>query len=260
MDEADLRSAWTIVDGAAPVVAAAIHNGHDLRAEVASLVEADAADRLREEDPYTERLTLAAPTRVVVNRSRFEVDLNRPVEEAICIDPKDCWGLKIWSKSPPDTLIQGSRDLHTAFYSSMKQLLEKTVTAHGRFVVLDIHSYNYRRTGPGGAPADPLENPDVNVGTGSLNRRQWGSLVDRFVSELSSHPLGLDVRENVKFKGRYLAAWVHEHFQGTGCCLAIEFKKTFMDEWTGELDEARLDALTLALQSTLPALETELFR
>ena len=50
----------------------------------------------------------------------------------------------------------------------------------------------------------------------------------------------LDVRENVRFKGRQLAAFVHERFPTTGCALAIEVKKTFMDEWTGVVDEEHL--------------------
>ena len=33
--------------------------------------------------------------------------------------------------------------------------------------------------------------------------------------------------------------------------LAIEFKKTFMDEWTGEPDEARIGFLAEALARTM---------
>ena len=34
------------------------------------------------------------------------------------------------------------------------------------------------------------------------------------------------------------------------CALALEFKKTFMDEWTGEVDEAMLADLAAALAAT----------
>jgi hypothetical protein len=34
--------------------------------------------------------------------------------------------------------------------------------------------------------------------------------------------------------------------------LAIEFKKFFMDEWTGEPDERLVEAIGAALRSTVP--------
>jgi hypothetical protein len=58
----------------------------------------------------------------------------------------------------------------------------------------------------------------------------------------------LDVRENIRFEGRQVARWVHDNYGETSCALAIEIKKVFMDEWTGEVDRDRLrqlgDALT----------------
>jgi hypothetical protein len=61
----------------------------------------------------------------------------------------------------------------------------------------------------------------------------------------------IDVRENVRFRGANLARWVHERYPGTGCALAIEFKKTYMDEWTGLPDNERIDVLADALASTI---------
>ena len=62
----------------------------------------------------------------------------------------------------------------------------------------------------------------------------------------------LDVRENVRFRGRQLAAWTHARYPDRGIVLALEFKKTFMDEWTGEVDRARIDELARALAGTVP--------
>ena len=45
-----------------------------------------------------------------------------------------------------------------------------------------------------------------------------------------------------------------------GCVLALEFKKTFMDEWSGELDERRLRAAQDGLAAALPGLHDELER
>ena len=256
----DVGSPWTIIPGDSPVVAAAVHNGHEIRPEVAAFMEVPPGDRRREEDPHTGRLTAVTSARVIVHRSRFEVDLNRPPEEAMCVEPDDCWGLKLWRTPPPRAVQETSRRVHAEFYAEMYRVLDQTRQQHGHFAVLDIHSYNHRRKGPEALPDDPRDAPDVNVGTRSLDHARWGRLLDRFMTDLSSHPMDLDVRENVKFKGRYFAAWIHDTFPETGCCLALEFKKTFMDEWSGELDEDRLDGLSDALAGTLPGLEAELAR
>jgi hypothetical protein len=70
----------------------------------------------------------------------------------------------------------------------------------------------------------------------------------------------LDVRENVKFQGGNFSRWIHGKFPGTGCALAIEFKKFFMDEWTGKRDDALHAAIFKALQSTIPGVTEELGR
>jgi N-formylglutamate deformylase len=114
-----------------------------------------------------------------------------------------------------------------------------------------VHSYNHCREGVG-CIADPAENPEVNIGTGSVDRKRWGGLIERFTRDLREH--GLDVRENIKFEGGHMSRWVHHRFPTTGVALALEFKKTFMDEWTGEVDDARVDQLANALASTLPGL------
>lgn len=80
-------------DPAASLVATAIHAGHDIRPEVSSLLTLDEAARLREEDPFTDRIAACADSRVLVFRSRFEVDLNRGRDDAVYRTPDDCWGL-----------------------------------------------------------------------------------------------------------------------------------------------------------------------
>jgi hypothetical protein len=68
----------------------------------------------------------------------------------------------------------------------------------------------------------------------------------------------LDIRENVKFRGGQLARWTHEQFPHSGCVLSIEFKKFFMDEWTGIPDSTQLEAIRQGLQSTVPGVLEEL--
>jgi hypothetical protein len=68
----------------------------------------------------------------------------------------------------------------------------------------------------------------------------------------------LDVRENVKFKGRHLAKWMHEKFPESACVISIEFKKFYMDEWTGVVDVEQVLAIREALQYTIPGILEEL--
>lgn len=246
---------WRVERGDGPIVAVALHAGHALRPEVAARMRLSDAERLREEDPFTAELATAVPTRVIAERSRFEVDLNRPRAEAVYLQPGQAWGLDVWSEPPPPGLVIRSLDSRACFYRLMTGLLEEKARRWGRFVVFDIHSYNHRRNGPRAPASDARENPDVNVGTGSMDRTRWGHVVDRFMSDLRGYGDGdrtLDVRENVRFRGGWFSRWVHERFPASGCAIAIEFKKTFMDEWTGEVDPARLDWLVSTLASTVP--------
>jgi N-formylglutamate deformylase len=242
-------------DAALPLVATAIHAGHDLRAEVAEWIALDDSARLREEDPCTDRIIAPAPARVVVNRSRFEVDLNRARDGAVYRLTDETWGQDVWKAPLPDDVVQRSLAEHDEFYESLAERLDR-LAARGPFVVLDVHSYNHRREGPEAPPAPAEENPALNVGTGSLDRERWAPVVDTLISELGGSEVRgepLDVRENVRFEGAHLAGWVHERYPTTGCALALEFKKTFMNEWSGRVDEQHLDELTAAVASTLPA-------
>lgn len=247
---------WSVTRADDPVVATAIHNGHAVRPTVAPHIALNRQERLREEDPHTGFLAEVAPSHIIVHRSRFEVDLNRDPDAAVYTTPAQSWGLRVWQTPPRGELLEESRRLYDAFYRDLHSLLSHIEDVCGRFVVLDIHSYNHRREGPNAPPADPTENPEVNVGTGTLDRSRWGKVVDRFISDLSR--TGLDVRENVKFRGRRLAAFIHESFPSTGCCLAIEVKKTFMDEHNGKIDPRKLHDLREALGTTLPGLRESL--
>ena len=244
-------------EGQGPIAATAIHDGHALRPEMAELIALPDADRLREEDPFTGVWTSIVGTQVVPGRSRFEVDLNRPRDKAVYRGPADAWGLDLWKGELPGEVVAASLDQYDHFYSEMRRILTGLKERYGRFVVLDLHTYNHRRGGPGAAPDDPAANPEVNVGTGSLDRERWGPAVDRFMSDVREFDfLGrhLDVGENVRFQGGHPSRWVHENFPESGCCLAIEFKKFFMDEWTGEPQGEDMEAIPQALEAALPGL------
>ncbi|MGH8911860.1 MAG: N-formylglutamate amidohydrolase [Acidimicrobiia bacterium] len=241
------------VDAAHPVLATAIHDGHDLRPEVAAAMVLDDAARVREEDPHTGELASQVGSSVVVNRSRFEIDLNRERSEAVYVRPEDAWDLNLWDGVLDEDIAARSRRLHDDFYDRLAEVLDGVVARHGGFVVYDVHSYNYRRQGPDAVPDDPADSPIVNLGTGSLPPR-WRPVADAFIASIRSADLqgaAIDARENVRFRGRELAGFVHDRYGEKGCALAIEFKKIFMDEWTGALDPPTLAALGGALAGTV---------
>jgi N-formylglutamate deformylase len=249
---------WTESLGVGPVVATAIHDGHHVRESVLRQLALDDLERLREEDPFTGGWSSVAPTRVIGLRSRFEVDLNRAREKAVYRVPEDAWGLKVWSDELAAEDYEESLAEYDLFYQNLRQVLDAKVLECGRFVILDIHTYNHRRDGADAEPADSKANPQVNVGTGTLKeRQQWAPLIDRFISDLGAYDFpgsALDVRENVKFFGGNLARWTHENYPDSGCVLSVEFKKFFMDEWSGEPDPKLVDAIGGALGWTASGL------
>jgi len=249
------QSLWTFKRGNSPLVAAAIHDGHTVRPEVADLMALSAIERRREEDPFTGKWVTIADTQIVVHRSRFEVDLNRPRQKAVYLRPKDAWGLRVWQTRPPADLVVRSLAQYDAFYAEVQQLLSDLTRRFGRVVVFDLHTYNHRRAGPDAAPADPAENPEVNIGTGTMDRAYWAPVVERFMADLRAFDfLGrqLDVRENIKFQGGQFSRWIHQNFPNSACAIAIEFKKFFMDEWSGQPEQHQLETIHQALQATVP--------
>ncbi len=235
-----------------PVIATAVHNGHELRPELAMVSALDGHSRLREEDPHTGIVAHRFANNVVVHRSRFEIDLNRERDHAVYLTADDAWGLEVWRRPLEKEEIAGSLHLYDRFYADLAAALDGLVADNGGFVLYDIHSYNHVRSGPGGEPDPAEESPIVNLGTGSLPER-WKAVADAFVESARESTLDgtrLDVRENVRFEGRQVAAWVHGRYGDVGCALAIELKKVFMDEWSGEVDLQRLEKLGAALLDT----------
>jgi N-formylglutamate deformylase len=248
---------FSLTAGDGPIVAAAVHHGHDVRANIATLFAIDSAERLREEDPFTGDLASLAPTRIIGRRSRFEIDFNRPREGAVYLTPEAAWGIDIWRQAPDESVIAESLANYDLFFKTVHTLLDQLATRHGRIVVLDLHSYNHRREGGNGAPASVADNPEINLGTASIGRTLWGPLVDRFASDLRrqiGNERPFDVRENVKFQGGHFPRWINATFPDRVCAIAVEFKKTFMEEWTGEVDSPAFSRLQTALAGTFPGL------
>src|SRR5690606_3527036 len=132
-------------------------------------------------DPFTSGWTNIVSTSIIFHHSRFEVDVNRPREKAVYQQPEDAWGLQVWKKDLPSALVDRSLRHYHAFYQAVKSLFNEKIARYGYFILYDLHTYNHRREGPGGEEAPPETHPEVNVGTGHVNRKKWAPVVDSFM-------------------------------------------------------------------------------
>ena len=243
-----------------PIVCTAIHNGHEVSKEVLKNLTINEEIRLMEEDPYTDRFTQFSSNTIIGRTSRFEVDLNRSKEKGIYINPEDAWGLNIRKETPSTLNISQSLEKYQEFYNSAKKYFLQLEEDFGKFFVYDIHSYNHHRKGSEAGFDDPMLNPEINIGTNTMPEK-WFPLIDKIQNKLISFDYfgrSLDVRTNVKFPGGHFSRWINNNFPDSVCCIAIEFKKFWMNEWTGEIYEDRLNKLIQALNSTHTLIENEL--
>ena len=80
-----------------------------------------------------------------------------------------------------------------------------------------------------------------------MPREHWAFLVDPLIEAMAAFDFNgrrLDVRENVAFEGMgEQTRFIHERYPHRACAIALEFKKFFMDEWTGKPDRAEIAAM-----------------
>jgi N-formylglutamate deformylase len=253
---------WMFTASDGPIIAAAIHAGHDLPPAVSRIQLLDSGTRRREEDPYIDGWATVAHRSIVVHRSRFHFDLDRPRDCTVYRGPTDAWGLEVWREPLPQEEHEGALALHSAFYAELTGFLDTALEVHPRLVVLDLHAYNHRRGGPDAPAAEPVLNPEINIGLGSVDMERWGDLIRRFVGDLKAFmgPDGrkLDVRSNIKFRGGHFPTWINRRYARRVCAVGVEVKKTFMDEWSGQLFPERFEVIRDAILSTTPGLTAEL--
>jgi N-formylglutamate amidohydrolase len=130
-----MQPGWVLTEGDGPVVAVALHDGHEVRPEVAALLAVTETDRWREEDPFTATWSEIGNIRIVAKRSRFEVDLNRPKEKAVYLKPEEAWGLRVWRTHPPSDIIAHALADYKAFYTTIGRVFSDLTCRFGRFVV-----------------------------------------------------------------------------------------------------------------------------
>lgn len=253
-----MPATFTFTKDSSPIVATAIHEGHQTRDELSKLFNLSEKERLREEDPFTAKWLNISDNNIIVHHSRFEADVNRPREKAVYVKPEDAWNLQVWQNGISQEIIQRSLEVYDNFYKKTKEYFDSLFELHEHIIVYDIHSYNHRREGKN-IEADASQNPEVNIGTQNMDKDVWQRVVSLLIktfSEFDYNGRHLDVRENVKFKGGYFGQWLYENYGKKICPVSIEFRKFFMDEWTGEPFEKDIELINqLVMASKEPVLE-----
>jgi len=248
-----IRAGFNLSGETQPLLATAIHAGHYMPPELLAICGIGEAQRTQEEDPFTDEFAALFPNNIILHTSRFAVDLNRNRSKAVYLQPEDCWGLPArTAEVPPETLSRLYRE-YDEWYRHLDYALQRLWQHNGFMVVLDLHSYNHRRGGPNADP-DPQEaNPDIIIGRGNIQEKHYPAAAElcRILDGTMYQGKPLDCRMDVKFTGGFMSRHLNAKYPDRLICLAVEFKKTFMDEWTGVLDRPALDGLKAIFSSAV---------
>ena len=221
-----------------------MHSRHRVRSGILEILAVDETDRFREEDPYMERFISEFPVQVIARDSRYEYDVNWEIENAIYDADKKKWGMQVWKRELTGQERKDSLAKYLEFHSLLDMLTE-FMLEHGRHaLVFDMHSFCYQRE----KKQEWFESnkPDINLGTKSLNRNHFAPVINLFLKRISATRIDgrqLRIAENELFPGGYLTRKYSKLYPDKVLVLALEYKKIFMDEWTGELNEVLLEKL-----------------
>lgn len=184
-----LELSYHIRTADSPLWSFAIHDGHQVSPLLQPYLNVDEHTRLREEDPYTATIGELPVNQLVIGTSRFQLDINRRIEDSVYLRPDQAWNLQVWQEALPAAYLDILYRQHQTFYQTIESHLERTIRKYGYFIVLDIHSYNCRRQSPT-STVDSQSNPQLNLGTASIHPA-WRELTDLLVAFVQTHPLSL---------------------------------------------------------------------
>ena len=225
-------------------LAVVLHSAGRVRPGLGKYLGVSRIERLREEDPYMERFAEDFPLRLIARDSRFEYDLNREIGKAIYPVNGLKWGLQVWRQPLPESEIGITLAKYREFHALLDLMIKWLLESHRHVILFDLHSYCYRREVDRAWWEDDL--PEINLGTRSVNRSYFSAPVDLFLNTVSGIRMDghlLRVGENQAFPGGYLTRKYAGTHNRQVLILAIEYKKVFMDERTGELYPEKLELL-----------------
>ncbi|PID27557.1 MAG: hypothetical protein CSB55_08765 [Candidatus Cloacimonadota bacterium] len=237
-------------DFSEPILMTSIHSGHDIPSFILQGTKVEEEIRLREEDPYTDFFTEISSNRVNVRNSRFYCDLNRSFENCVYVNPEDAWGLEVRNKNFNSAMLEKCREEYLKFYRQITVFINEMLLHHNRIALFDIHSYNHHRLGSDKPFDNPELNPDIILATHVLPESEV-KFIGEIKNILEKELPDLNIKINVKFDGGYFVRWVYRTYGKRVIPFSIEFKKIFMDEWTGKVDYEKQNIFRNALQEIL---------
>jgi N-formylglutamate deformylase len=213
-----------------------MHSGRRIRNEILNILSVSEAARYREEDPFMDRFISDFPIRITGRDSRFEYDLNRNPYMAIYDFNQPKWGLQVWKQEVTEEQRIRSIKKHREFHALLEMVCRYLLGQNRHALVFDLHAYCYQRETRQAWYED--DRPEINIGTGAINREVFEPAITCFKSsirrtKINGHPLRIS--ENEIFFGGYLSRHLSRMYHERLLVLALEYKKIFMDEWTGEL-------------------------
>ncbi len=176
--------------------------------------------------------------------SRFEYELNHNPYRALYDYDKPKWGIKVWKRKVREEEYHRSSIKHREFHDLLEMVCRTFLEQHSHALLFDLHAYCYQRETSQAWYED--DRPEINIGTGAVNREIFGPAIKCFKSHLRRtriHGQPLRISENEIFFGGYLSRHLSRIYHERLLVLAMEYKKIFMDEWTGELYQDILDKL-----------------
>ena len=221
-----------------------MHSGNRVRKEILENLAVSKEDRYREEDPFMDRFISDFPIRICGRDSRFEYDLNRNPYRSLYDYDKPQWGLKVWNRELTEEERLRSIKKHREFHALLEMVCRYLLKQHKYALLFDMHAYCYQREKKQTWQED--ERPEINIGTGAVNRKIFDPAITCFKSNLRRTKIDdrpLRISENEIFSGGYLSRHLSRIFNERLLVLALEYKKIFMDEWTGTLYQDVLDNL-----------------
>ncbi|MFS4415196.1 N-formylglutamate amidohydrolase [Maribacter sp. 2307ULW6-5] len=238
------------IEDYAPYVCAAVHDGHQFRPSLWEHCLHTEHERWYEEDPCTKQMVDAHPIVLAGCDSRFEYDLNRPPETAIYTD---AWGKKLWRNPLPETERRKSLEKHGAFYGVVHALIGTLEAMHGKLLVFDMHSYNWKRWDR------PV--PTWNLGTANVDGARYAETIRSWSKRLGGITLPHGIPEtsgiNDTFQGNgHFLKYITGHF-GHTLVLATEVAKVYCDEHTGTIFPEVVQAVASQLKELIPLQASE---
>jgi uncharacterized protein (TIGR02421 family) len=230
------------VENYVPYICAAIHHGHQLRSELTAKCALTEAERLYEEAPYTGDFIASMPITLIALDSRYEYDLNRPIEQCVY---DTAWDKNVWNQSLDEKKRRLSQAKHQRFYRILHTLVYQLEQHFKACVIYDIHAYNYKR----------LElAPTFNLGTSQIDENKWQAVIEHFIEKLAKIKLPnveVSAAKNEVFQGKgYLATFIKSNFTQT-LVLPTEVKKVYLDENSGEEFPLVLTALKAGMKEAI---------